>query len=343
MKGLPVLDAAAKWKEVSMGGSPEAEQRLFAEVLPKIASIQRTVSARQAATIKRGFHNKGDPLKLRFEVADALPAVLQVGFLRPGAKYDGFGRFSRAQSYSRKDSAFDGRGFAFRIATEDGPQDFLLSNTPVSFAPDPVVFVKAAEVFANSSVLATPLKLMLVLGLRTGFAIARNLLLTTPDRSVSFTGQRYWSRVPFQLGAVAVKLVAVPVPDEEAKCAGSDPDFLTAQLREELRRGERRFALHAQLFADERRTPIEDASLEWREEDAPLAPIGRIVIPRQDLDDASSRAWAAGIEREAAFNPWNTVHLRPLGSMNRARRQAYDLSAITRGGRVLGVATAEER
>ena len=36
-------------------------------------------------------------------------------------------------------------------------------------------------------------------------------------------------------------------------------------------------------------------------------------------------------------------HLRPLGSMNRARKQAYDVSATTRGGRVLGKPFAEER
>lgn len=326
-----------------MGGSPDAEQRLFAEVLPRIVGIQRTVSSRQGATIRRAFHNKGDPLQVRFEVADTLPAPLQVGFLRPGAKYEGFGRFSRAQSYNRKDLSFDGRGFAFRIATEDGPQDFLLSNTPVSFAPDPVIFVKAGEVFANSNVLTAPFKLIVALGACMGLRVTGNLLFGTPARRITLTSQRYWSRVPFQLGAIALKLVAVPVPADEVRCSGSGPDFLTHQLRDDLRHSDRTFSLHAQLFVDEARTPIEDASREWKERDTPLAPIGRVVIPRQDLDEPASRAWAASIESEAAFNPWNTAHLRPVGSMNRARRQAYDVSATTRGGRVLGIATVVER
>ena len=326
-----------------MGGSPQAEQRLFAEVLPKVPAIQRAVSALDAATIRRAFHNKGDPLKIRFEVSDELPPALQIGFLRPGAKYEGFGRFSRAQSHHRKDSSFDGRGFAFRLVTDDGPQDFLLSNTPVSFAPDPVTFVKAGEIFANHNMFVAVVKLPFALGPCRAAKVAANLATTTPDVRISLTSQRYWSRVPFRLGAVALKLVAVPVPHGEVRCSGDDPDFLTEQLREDLRQGDRTFAIHVQLFVDEARTPIEDASKEWKEEDAPLVPIGRVVIPRRDLADPAARAWAATIETEAAFNPWNTAHLRPLGSMNRARKQAYDVSATTRGGRVLGKPFAEER
>ena len=291
MTEKPAAGAATGWKEMFMGGSPEAEQRLFSEVLPKIPAIQRTVSAQDAATIRRAFHNKGDPLKLRFEVSNELPPALQVGFLRPGARYEGFGRFSRAQSHNRKDSSFDGRGLAFRLVTDDGPQDVLLSNTPVSFAPDPVTFVKAGKIFANHNMFVAVVKLPFALGPCRAVKVAANLAATTPDDRISLTSQRYWSRVPFRLGAVALKLVAVPVPPGEVRCSGEDPDFLTEQLRDDLRQGDRIFTLHVQLFVDEGRTPIEDASKEWKEADSPLVLIGTVTIPRQDLDDEASRAW----------------------------------------------------
>ena len=80
-----------------------------------------------------------------------MPAALRAGFLQPGATYPGFGRFSRSQSFRRRDRDLDQRGFAFRLETPDGPQDLLLSNTPNSFARDPVQFLTVAAIFAENS------------------------------------------------------------------------------------------------------------------------------------------------------------------------------------------------
>ena len=333
------LTQGTGWEEVFMGGSQEAEKKLFAEVLPKITAIQQTVAARQNAKVRRAFHNKGDPVRIALKIADDLPVSLRAGFLKPGAAYDGFGRFSRSQSYSREDKSLDERGFAFRVKTEDGPQDVVLSNTPVSFASDPVTFVKAGEIFANSNVLTAPFKLAQEFGPWVGFGIAKNLLFKTPDRKISFTSQRYWSRVPFQLGPgpVAVKIILVPVPDVEVRASGNGPAFLMEHLTEELRQGEKMYKVCVQLFVDENKTPIEDAAKEWKEQDSPLIPIGQLVILQQDLDGEDAKVLAGRVENTEGFNPWNTTHLRPLGSMNRARKEAYDLSAITRGGRPLGI------
>ncbi len=87
------------WKEIYMGGSPEAEKKLF----EKVQEIRRTVAARQHAAIRCGFHNMGTPVRVAFRVADDLPDYLQVGFLHPGAEYEGLGRFSRSQSMCRAD------------------------------------------------------------------------------------------------------------------------------------------------------------------------------------------------------------------------------------------------
>ena len=66
--------------------------------------------------------------------------------------------------------------------------------------------------------------------------------------------------------------------------------------------------------------PIEDATVEWKEQDSPYLPVARIRIPRQRIDDAARTAWC----EEVAFNPWNSLtEHRPLGSLNRARRDIY--------------------
>jgi hypothetical protein len=307
-----------------MGGSPEAERALFDGILPRVERIQDIVAARQRAAVRRTFHNKGLGFRIRFDVDPSLPQALRVGFLQPGASYTGFGRFSRSQSFRGRDGDRDQRGFAFRIETGEGPQDILLSNTPASFARDPVQFMTVATLFAESPLLLAALRVFPAVGLREGFRILRDLL-GAPDRSLAFTAQRYWSRTPFEIGQTAARLFVRPMAAARRVAAKDDPDFLTTDLVAELREGSRSFELCAQLFVDEARTPIEDSSRAWDERVAPPIVIGTVVLPQQDLDAPEARELASRVEK-ASFSP-KVRRFRPLGRMNRARVPAYDRSA----------------
>jgi len=307
-----------------MGGSPEAERALFDGILPRVERIQDIVAARQRAAVRRTFHNKGLGFRIRFDVDPSLPQALRVGFLQPGASYTGFGRFSRSQSFRGRDGDRDQRGFAFRIETGEGPQDILLSNTPASFARDPVQFMTVATLFAESPLLLAALRVFPAVGLREGFRILRDLL-GAPDRSLAFTAQRYWSRTPFEIGQTAARLFVRPMAAARRVAAKDDPDFLTTDLVAELREGSRSFELCAQLFVDEARTPIEDSSRAWDERVAPPIVIGTVVLPQQDLDAPEARELASRVEK-ASFSP-KVSRFRPLGRMNRARVPAYDRSS----------------
>lgn len=318
------------WQERYMGGSPEAERSLFATVFPRVDAIQEHVARTQGAEVRRAFHNKGVGLSVEFQVAADLPEHLRVGFLRPGATYRGIGRFSRSQSLHGRDGDLDQRGFAFRLETDEGPQDILLSNTPTSFAPDPVMFLRVATIFARSSRLLAPVRVMRAVGIRRGIRVLLNVL-NAPDRAVSFTSQRYWSRTPFQFGAAAARLFVRPTSPPRRVRTADDPDYLTTDLRIDLREHARSFELAAQLFVDERQTPIEDSNRAWLEAVARPVVLGTVTIPAQDLDGSEARDLADRIERSETFNPWNTPCLRPLGRTNRARLEAYNRSAAKRG------------
>lgn len=316
-----------------MGGTPEAERALFAESLPSVETIQDFVAQKQHADVRRAFHNRGVPVSVTFEVSPELPAALQVGFLVPGATYHGFGRFSRSQSFHGTDGELDQRGFAFRLETPGRSQDLLFSNTPTSFARDPVMFLRVATIFTKHSRAVVPFKLFRAIGIRDGIAVLRNLL-QAPDRKVAFTGQRFWSRTPFEIGDAACRFMVRPLSEARRVSDAEGPEFLALDLRRDLREHARSFELCAQMFVDETVTPIEDASHEWREADAPPIVVGTVTLPQQDLDGADGRVLADRIERSEAFNPWNTPCLRPLGRSNRARRGAYDRSARKRGATV---------
>jgi hypothetical protein len=321
------------WREVFMGGSREAESALFAAAFPRIGAIQAFVSNKQHAAVRRAFHNRGVVFTVEFEVASDLPAHLRVGFLTPGATYRGFGRFSRSQSFHGNDAELDQRGFAFRLETPGRSQDFLFSNTPSSFARDPLMFLRVATVFTENPRPIVPLKLFRAIGVRDGIRVLNNLL-RAPDRSVTFTSQPYWSRTPFQIGAAAARLMVRPTSAQRRVEDSKDPDILTADMVKDLRGQSRSFELCALLYATDRSTPIEDSSNTWS--DAAVAPVvvGRVTLPQQDLETFEARELADRVERSEAFNPWNTPCLRPLGRTNRARLEAYHVSAANRGGPV---------
>ncbi len=89
--------------------------------------------------------------------------------------------------------------------------------------------------------------------------------------------------------------------------------------------------LRAQLCTNLDTMPIEDASVRWPEEQSPFVTIARITVPQQLAwsDDHSSQ-----MDDGLAFSPWHGLAAhRPLGSINRVRKNAYAGSAHARSPR----------
>jgi hypothetical protein len=132
----------------------------------------------------------------------------------------------------------------------------------------------------------------------------------------------YWSTTPYLFGENrAVKYIARPSSATKSALPPRLTDeYLHDALKAHLLKSEASFDFLIQLQRDERTTPIEDATVEWKEGDSPYIPVARIKIPMQDVD-GSSRPQRC---EEVAFNPWNCLaEHRPLGSLNRARKAIY--------------------
>jgi hypothetical protein len=145
----------------------------------------------------------------------------------------------------------------------------------------------------------------------------------------------YWSTTPYLFGpGRAVKYIARPcTPPKSTRPADVSDTYLSEALRARLRQGEACFDFLIQLQTDPRTMPIEDATVEWKERDAPYHAVARIRIPQQEVGDAETTRLC----EEAGFNPWRSlVEHRPLGSMNRARREIYDAMAEFRRARAGG-------
>ena len=336
------------------------QDETFDDLAERIQQMQ--IRAREIAlkrnpsmALKRGFHAKGTGICGKLEIRTDIPKELQAGLFQPSAIYDALIRFSNARGEILGDLSKDQRGVAIRLKTKQGEallptdtaniQDFLMTNTPVSFARNPVQFIEVGEILLGGIGQLVPR-----LWKKYGLKETRRILGVFLQPVVSFKPfqmNQYWSRTSYQLGSHAIRYLIRPsagfkmlsssqqllgVLRSFNQGAAQREDYLREKLREALNEGELRFDFCIQLFVDEKKTPIEDAYIEWKESDAPPIPIATLILPKQDFDPGLEEA----VER-MAFNPWNTVDLTPLGLINLARKKVYEASARQRGASVKAI------
>lgn len=80
------------------------------------------------------------------------------------------------------------------------------------------------------------------------------------------------------------------------------------------------FDFMVQFQSDPYSMPIEDSGVAWDEAVSPFIKVATLNIGRQDFDSAKQREFGDNL----SFNPWHCLpEHRPLGGINRARRQVY--------------------
>jgi hypothetical protein len=275
-----------------------------------------------------------------FEVLGDMPEHARQGLFASPATYPAYVRFSNGAGTKRSDTKGDVRGVAVKVVGVPGKkvipgmedkatQDFLLIRTPA------IPFRDAHEFVAVVTAAANPALLLPRVIARLGFGRAFELLpklskgLGIPMPSLA-TG-RWFSAAPIRFGAHAVHCALDPQRggDDGAPDATS-PDYLHADLAARLSQRALSWDFRVQFYVDETRTPIEDASVEWKESDAPFVTVARLTLPQQDLASPRGRKIASFIET-LSFDPWHAkVEHRPLGGIMRARNHAYRLSTEER-------------
>lgn len=263
-----------------------------------------------------------------FTVLDALAPNLRVGIFAEPRTYRAWIRFANASSQSDRDK--DVRGFAIKLFDAAGEnltsgattQDFVMNSHPVMVAPNTKEFLellKAMEAggFSRIRYFAAHPRAALI-GAR-----ARN----QPSCHLDIP---YWSAVPYLFGTGRAVKYYVSSGTHSTDPTNITDTYLRDTLRQRLSQGDASLTFHVQFQVDDRKTPIEDATAEWKPEDAPYIPVARIRIPKQNIDDAETERQC----EQVAFNPWNCLKdHRPLGNMNRARREIYPAMTAFRAER----------
>jgi catalase len=83
--------------------------------------------------------------------------------------------------------------------------------------------------------------------------------------------------------------------------------------------------VQVQLMTDERRTPVEDASVEWPEDVSPYVTVGQLTAAPQPAYTPERRVF---VDEHLSFSPWHGLEAhRPLGNIMRARKKAYAMAS----------------
>jgi hypothetical protein len=144
----------------------------------------------------------------------------------------------------------------------------------------------------------------------------------------SLVTEQYWSDAPIRLGPLkqAVKYTVKPCPGQKPTKAHSKT---AADLKSDLAQYAATqpicFDFFVQFQLDVEKQSIEDALVEWKEEDTPLIPVAKVVFEPPQQPDLSDRC------KQLRFTPWHALaQHQPLGNMNRAKKFVYAKSQVLR-------------
>ena len=297
----------------------------------KAASLRRTPTG-PVRRFNQGRHS--GCVEAEFIVEDGLEARLRVGVFAQPRRYRAWIRFASATSSSDREKDVRGMSIALHdvggdnLTSGSGRQDFVLNSHPVMMAPNTRQFLDLLRAADAGGARRALYFLTHPTAARVAFASRHN--------HTSHLEIPYWSTTPYLFGqGRAVKYIARPTSSRRTPLPNPLTDtYLHDRLGQHLRESDAGFDVLIQFQTDNRRTPIEDATVEWREEESPYVRVARIQIPKQDIDAAGRDAACEQI----AFNPWHSLaDHRPLGSLNRARREIYDAMAQFRASRVARV------
>jgi hypothetical protein len=259
-------------------------------------------------------------VQAEFIVPDGLPESHRVGLFAVPRSYEAWIRFANAASDSDKER--DIRGMSIQIANVPGEnltpgattQDFVLNSHPVMVAGTTRDFLELLRANEAGGFRRIAYFLTHLTSARIGAAARQN-----PSCHLDI---QYWSTTPYQFGPNRIVKYAVRPTSRRTstKPATLTDTYLTDAMRTHLDQDEATFDFLVQFHVDDRRTPIEDASVEWQTRDSPYHRVGLIRIPRQRFDDADRVTRG----ERMTFNPWHSLMAHtPLGGMNRARLEIY--------------------
>ena len=330
------------------------EQKTVAEVEATMAKIREKTFA-DSGHAMRSVHAKSQGvLRAHVIVESGLPAALAQGLFAAPASYEALMRFSTIPGDILDDKVSVPRGLALKIlgvpgerlpgSEGDTTQNFVFIDGPAFNAPSAKKFLGSLKQLAATTDKAEGAKMALSSLLQATEKVVEafggqstKLVSMGGHPETQVLGQTFFTAAALRHGRFMAKLSVKPVsPDLKAltdkKVDLADrPDGLREETVAFMRAHRAEWALQVQLCTDLETMPIEDASVEWPQDESPYITVARIVAEPQL---AYSAELAKAVDDGMFFSPWRGLAAhQPIGNVMRARRRAYDQSAQFRAAR----------
>lgn len=324
----------------------------------ELQTTMRDISTRtyeDSGHATRSVHAKSHGLLLgELTVPDGLPEAYAQGlFAQPGV-YQAVIRLSTTPGDVLDDNVSTPRGMGLKLvgvpgervegSENDTTQDFVMVNGPAFQAPNVKKFLGSVKLLAPTTDKAPNLKRVFSAVLRGaekaveavgGESVQLKALGGHPETNP--LGETYYTQTPILFGRYMAKLSVAPVSPElkaltDAPVDLKDkPDGLREAVVEHFARAGGEWELRVQLCTDIDKMPLEDASVQWPESESPYVAVARL---RAQPQAAWSEGLARAVDEGMQFNPWHALAAhRPLGAVNRVRKQVYAMSKRFRGER----------
>jgi hypothetical protein len=328
-------DIEVKW--------PQEEEHLGL-LLESFTRINRLLLDPGRLAISDGQAQHHALLKGELRILPDLPAPLAQGLFQREGRHPVLLRLSSAPGNLGLEAGSCLHGVALKVLGVEGPkvlareaealtQDFLFVNLP------------AIPEGAADTYLRQQLKLEAVAGpgearpstfLRdTTATLPFNAGVLGPGQPLThILGDTFYSLAALRHGDYVAKLGLFPVSENLAPLRGrtfaaSQAHALRDAVAGFFAHEGAEYELRAQLCTDLVSMPVEDGRVRWPESRSPYQPVARLVLAPQASD---SPARQRCLQDTLTFNPWHCLPAhRPLGSLMRVRRKAYELKAPPHG------------
>lgn len=332
----------------------KGEARTHAKLLETMRGIQETTFKDYGHSL-RPVHAKSHALlEGEFRVLGGLPPALAQGLFANPATYPVVLRLSTNPGDVLDDSVSGPRGLALKVigvagerlpgSGREATQDFVMANAPAFAAPDTAAFARTLGLLAATTDTGQAWKKAFSAALRgteravEAFGGKSPAVANLGGQPLTHPlGETFYTQTPLRYGNHVAKLSVAPASPEMTALAGSPievrgrPNALRGLAIDFFRRHGAEWEVRVQLRTDPDTMPIEDASVEWPQDESPYLPVARITVPPQP---AWSEARARQVDDGLSFNPWQGLAAhQPLGSINRARKTAYARTAAFRSER----------
>ncbi|MCJ2135993.1 catalase family protein [Methylobacterium sp. J-026] len=281
--------------------------------------------------------------------ADLPPELAQGLFATPGT-HKVYMRMSTNAGDILPDAVSLPRGLALKVldvagerlpGAEGTTQNFIMVNGTVFQAPNAAKFLGSLKLLAGTTDRVEGLKVAASTVLRGVNKALHAVGIDSPTvgalggaPNVDPLGETYYSVTPFRYGDHIAKFSVAPVAPALTALTGTEidasgrPNAIRETVRSEMAGIAGTWEFRVQLCRDLERQPVEDPTVEWKQDEAPFQRVGLIRVEPQDSWDPSR---VQAVDEEMRFSVWTGLAAhRPLGNINRARNAPYQHSAAFR-------------